>query len=82
MGTSICLGVVGTVLTVGALYLFLKIALPLLAIAAIAYFAYRMASRERHPTFTSSEPTPRDTTEEYRMELEDIHKPDDHPPRV
>ena len=70
------------ILGVGALYLFLKIVLPLVGLALVAYFAFKLANRDRHPTFTSSEPEPRDTTEEYRFDLEDIHDPDEHPPRV
>lgn len=70
------------ILGLGALYIFLQIVLPLLVIAAIAYLAYRWANREREVTFASSEPEPRDSTEEYHFHLEDVHHPDDHPPRT
>ena len=70
------------ILGLGAIYLFLQIVLPLLAVAAIAYLAYRWANREQEGTFVSSEPERRDTTEEYHFELEDVHHPDDQPPRT
>lgn len=72
----------------GALYLFLQIVLPLAAIAAIAYLAYRWASREREVTFSASEPDRHelkrrdDQTEEWRFELEDVHDENDQPPRT
>lgn len=73
----------GTILGIGAAYLFLKIALPLIALGIIAYLAYRFANREtRHATFASSEPTARDYTEEHRFDLEDVHDINDQPPRT
>lgn len=68
------------ILGLGALYLFFTIVLPILVLAGIAYLAYRWANRERHHTFASSEPEGRDQ-EEFHFELEDVHHPDDQPPR-
>ena len=66
-------------MTLGAAYVFIKIVLPLAALALIAYMAYRLANRDRHPTFSSSSP---DLTEEHRFELEDVHDINDQPPRA
>jgi hypothetical protein len=70
------------VLGLGALYIFLQIVLPLVALAAIAYLAYRWANKDRQATFASSEPDRRDLTEEHHFQLEDVHHPDDQPPRA
>ena len=66
----------------GALALFFQIVVPLLIVVAIAYAAYRWSTRDQPPSFTGTEPERRETTEEYHFELEDVHDPDDHPPRV
>jgi hypothetical protein len=70
------------VLGLGALYIFLQIVLPLAVLAAIAYLAYRWANKDRQATFASTEPDRRDLTEEHHFELEDVHHPDDQPPRA
>lgn len=65
----------GTVVGLAGLYLFFKIVVPLLLLAAVVYFAYQWANGPHQHEFSSAEP------DEYR-EIDDDISSGPMPPRV
>jgi hypothetical protein len=67
-----------TLVGLGGLYLFFKIVVPILLLAAVVYFAYQWANgdKHRHGEFSSAEP---DT---FRSDLDDDHHTDLRGPHV
>ena len=67
-----------TLLGLGGLYLFFKIVVPILLLAAVVYFAYQWANgpRQNHGEFSSAEP---DT---FRSDLDDDYHNDVRGPHV